>query len=154
MSRETMFDFLKGKIEIQLTKYSFSPGEYVEGTVVLKMKKQVHARGVKVGITATRTEHRMGAHGRRSYSSTLYEFEQHLDGEKDYGPTTDPVSYPFKLGIPAREAQPMPDGALGTLVKAAQILSSGSSRVTWVVKAHLDIPAGFDISKHVQINVM
>ena len=37
-----MFGFGKGKIEIQLSKYNYSPGDELSGTVILKLKKPVN----------------------------------------------------------------------------------------------------------------
>ena len=46
----------------------------------------------------------------------------------------------------------MPEGVLGGVVKAAQVMSGATSRIKWFVKANLDT-RGFDVSKKVQINV-
>jgi len=149
---DKMFDFLKGKILINLNKFNFTPGENVEGTITLKMKKPVHARGVKVGLKAVRKSSTGYATNRSSRWETVFEFEQPLDGEKDYVPSAEPQTYSFKLGIPNNPGQQAPTGTVGNVLKAAQMLTGAQSSTKWTVKARLDI-SGIDISKKVQINV-
>jgi len=150
-----MFDFLKGKIEIQLNNYNYRPGDTVQGNLILKMKKPVKADGLLVRLTAQRRSTSGFGNRRRTQWETLYDFKQPLDGQKEYILTGgQPQSYPFQITIPANMQQnQMPDGTLGNVVKAAQFLSGGSSRISWTLKGYLDIPAGIDISKKVQINV-
>jgi len=45
-----MFWFKKGKIAILLNKSTFSPGETIEGTLRIKLKKPVFANGLKVSL--------------------------------------------------------------------------------------------------------
>jgi hypothetical protein len=154
-----MFGFGKGKIEIQLAKYQFAPGEIIEGSVVLNVKKPTKARAVRIGIIGERIQSSfdvgIGPSRNRTSSQenqTIFEFSQPLDGEKEYSGDS---SYVFKLKIPdSVVTQPkIGEGTIGTLVKAAQILSGDNSQIKWWIVANLDIPGGLDISKRVQINV-
>src|SRR3990167_1153708 len=40
----------KGKITIELSEMNYSPGDTISGNVVLKLKKEVEANGLYVGI--------------------------------------------------------------------------------------------------------
>ncbi|UCF09291.1 MAG: hypothetical protein JSW28_09565, partial [Thermoplasmata archaeon] len=40
--------FWKGKIELNLPKYTYSPGENITGEITLKLKKSIKARGLNV----------------------------------------------------------------------------------------------------------
>lgn len=152
-----MFGFGQGKIEITLEKHNFKPGETIKGTISLKLKKPVQARQLKVVfaglMTQTKTGFGLGQSG-ASYSSKqrsqyVHRFEMKLDGEKEYAGES---SYPFEIAIPADIMQKSPEGALGTAIKAVQLLGGVSSRVKWFVESSLDMP-GLDINKKVQINL-
>jgi len=143
--------FSKGKVEIQLNKYNFRPGEVIEGTVTFKLKKPYHGNECFIRLVATQTLTEY-TNGRRSTRKTdIFNFKHPLDGEKDY--STQPYSYPFKINIPQNVTAPTPDGTLGTVLKAASFLSKQSKRVNWYLKAQLDIPKAIDMRKKVQINV-
>lgn len=163
-----MFGFDKGKIEIQLDKFNFSPGEVIEGTVALKLKKPVKAKelsirivgeqtttqreGVSIGIGTNR-----GTQNTDSRTTTIFDFKQPLDGEKEYLAGEQPTVYPFKIKIPAnvlsQQTQAPQEGTLGTVLKVAQMVSGTSSRISWYLIASLDVPKAFDVSKRVQINI-
>lgn len=147
-----MFGFGKGKIDIKINKYNFSPGETIEGTITLKLKKPLKAKGVKIRLVGEKkiTERRGTSTAYRTIN--IFDFDQPLDGEKEY--STEEISYPFKITIPRNVSdQTMPEGMLGNIAKIAQAVSGASSRIKWYLKAYLDIPMGFDVSKKVQINV-
>jgi len=141
----------KGKIVIGLQKYNFAPGEIVSGTINLKLKKQVQAKGLKVGLLGMLRNTQYSGGGRNTSYQKVFEFKQPLDGEKTY-----PVgekTYNFKIKIPkdilsSRYLQ----GAMGTAIKAVQILSGNISSIRWYITSNLEMP-GFDISKKTQINI-
>ncbi len=146
----------KGKIEINLTNFQFSPGDVIEGDVVLKLKKPVQAKALKVGLIGIYQNTNYGkspkGYSRSSTKSYAFEFRQPIDGEKEY-PSGD-TSYHFKLKIPQDllSSRAFGDGALGTIVKSVQILSGNISSIKWYVEANLDMK-GFNISRKVQVNI-
>lgn len=152
-----MFGFGKGKIEIKINKFNFSPGETLEGTVTLKLKKPIRAKKLTISLIGERkdTQAYMSSGSRRSSSSTvrMFDFQQPLDGEKEY--SIQPVEYSFKIKIPPGilSQQAMPKGAIGTAVKAMQLVSGKITSIKWYLLADLDIPKGFDVTKKVQINI-
>lgn len=171
-----MLGFGKGTIEVQLNKFNFSPGEVIEGTVTLKLKKPVKAKelsirivgeqtttqseginlggGVSIGMGTSRRTHSTGS---RTTTTTIFDFKQTLDGEKEYTSGGQPLVYPFQIKIPAnvlnQQSQAPKEGVLGTVIKAAQMMSGTSSKISWYLIANLDIPKSFDVSKRVQINI-
>lgn len=159
-----MFGFGKGTIEIQLDKFNFSPGEVIEGTVALKLKEPVKAKELIIRIVGEQTTTQsMGlsigtgrrTHGGGTRTTTLFDFKQTLDGEKEYSSGEQPLVYPLKIKIPADvlRKQASQEGTLGTVIKVAQMVSGTSSRTSWYLIASLDVPKSFDVSKKVQINI-
>jgi len=150
-----MFGFGKGKIEIQLDNFNYKPGDTIEGTVALTLKKPIEAKGVKIRIIGEQRQMAMMGANRRQAQVPLkiLDFTQPLDGEKEYKPG-DPMVYPFKIIIPKdlfNKAKK--EGALGSVVSAMQTMQSMSSRTTFHLDARLDIPWKTDVSKKVQINI-
>jgi len=149
-----MFGFGKGKIEIQLDNYNYSPGQVIEGTVALSLKKPLPGKELSITILGEQ-KISQGYGTNRSYRTVkIFDFKQPLDREKEYPAGDQPLVYPFKIKIPANveSKQQMPEGTLGTVMKAAQMFSGTKSRTQWYLIARLDVK-GFDITKKVQINV-
>jgi len=147
--------FGKGKIDIQIQKFNFSPGETIDGSVILKLNKPVKAKAVSIELIGIRKDSRMNLSKGRSSSSSdiIFSFKQPLDGEKEY-PASE-VSYKFQIKIPANIlTQPaFGEGIAGTLIKSAQILSGVNSRIDWHLIASLEIPWKIDVSKKLQVNI-
>lgn len=143
----------KGKITISLDKYEYRAGETINGTITLSLKKPVNAKGLFVGLEGISSQTRYVGKRSSTQYSKVFEFKKPIDGEKLY--PTGERSYPFQIIIPANlQANLSIDNPmLGTVIKAAQILSGSVSRIRWYVTANLDMP-GFDISKRVQINIV
>jgi len=149
-----MFGFGKGKIEIQLGKYNYSPGETIEGTVALSLKKPLPGKELSIRVIGEeKIQQRYGTS--RSYRTVpVFDFKQPLDREREYPAGGQPLVYPFKIKLPANveTKQQMPEGTLGTVLKAVQMFSGTRSRISWYLIARLAVK-GFDITKKVQINV-
>ena len=151
----------KGKMEIQLKQYSFRPGDIIEGMVVLQLNEKVKGKGVSITFTGTMETTTTSA-GRQSEMTTpLYTFTQPLDGEREYEPTPAPVTYPFRIEIPAGvlptdTPAPQLGGMLGDALKVGQMfgaLPSTTKTYKWNLSAKLDIPWSGDVNKTVQISV-
>jgi len=151
-----MFGLGKGKIELQLDKYQFKPGEEIKGTLIMTLKKPVEAGGVDIRLFAQQRQTRYTSKGTSTRYMTLYDFSLPLDREKTYPPQ--PSSYKFSLKIPTQfAAQKMPDGTMGQVIKVAQFLAGGRTVTKWYVIGKLKVKGWGpfnDISKKVQINVV
>lgn len=119
--------FGKGKIDIAVPKTSFSPGEVISGITTLNMKKRAKAREFTVSLIGEQKITERRGTSRSTRNARIYEFEQQLDGEKEYeGGGT----YPFEIKIPEgildqQKAPQMPqlEGTLGTALGIAQSLA-------------------------------
>lgn len=149
-----MFGFGKGKIEIQLNNYNYSPGDTIEGTVVLSLKKPLIGNELSITIIGEKKVTQITGSSSMSRTIQIFNFKQPLDGQKEYPAGEQPLVYPFRIKIPAnmQTQQQMPEGTLGTVLKAAQMFSGANSRVMWYLIARLDVK-GLDVTHKVQINV-
>ena len=149
-----VFGFGKGKIEVILEKYNFSPGESIKGRISLKLKKPIEAKALKVGLVGEKATTEFGKTSGRGMSTSqskthFYDFEMPLDGKKEYLEG----EYNFEIKIPANVLQSQPGGTVGDVIKGIQLLSGKDVRISWHVIAKLDIPSGLDVSKKVQVNI-
>jgi len=151
-----VFGFLTGKFEVILEKFNYSPGETINGKITFKLKKPTKAKKLKVALIGEKITNRMkrDSQGRTTSSQDkthVYNFEMPLDGEKEYTEG----EYDFQIKIPANILQnvPLPKGAIGDAVKAIQLLSGAQTKISWYVRANLDISMGIDVSKKIQINI-
>jgi hypothetical protein len=156
----------KGRVEVFLEKYNYQPGETISGKINLKLKKPIHARGLKVGLIGEQTVTTRSGGGilaggtsreTRTEKSQIYHFEIPLDDEKDYHEG----EYAFQIKIPedpknvALGQVNLPEGTVGTVLKTIQAFSgtSQSVSISWHVRAYLDIPRGLDVSKKVSVTI-
>lgn len=147
-----MFGFGKGKIGIVLDKHDYSPGEKIRGTLSLKVKKPVKANELRLEFIGERKSTTTHGGKARHRTDHIYKFEMPLDGENEYSGEKE---YPFEISIPSDilDRGAKPEGALGSALQAAQFLAGSFNRISWYVKASLDIPGGMDINKKVQLNI-
>ena len=148
-----MFGFGKGKIEIQINKFNFSPGEVIEGAVTLKLKKPLNGREVSIRLIGQQ-ETSQGYVAKSQYNIIdIFDFKQPLDGEKEY-PAEQSLVYSFTIKIPENvlNQQTIPEGTLGKIANIMQVMSRTRSKISWYLIAKLDTP-GLDVSKKVQINI-
>ena len=151
-----VFGFGRGKFEVILEKFNYSPGETITGKVSFKLKKPTKAKKLKVALIGEKMTTRMtkdskGKMTSRQDKTYVYNFEMPLDGEKEYTEG----GYEFQIKIPENIFQsiPSPKGVIGDVAKTIQFLSGTQTRISWYVLANLDISMGIDISKKVQINI-
>ena len=150
-----MFGFFsKGKIDIKLEKYQFVPGDTIKGSLVLKLKKPVEASGVEIQLLGTKTVIRGYGQNRRRNKETIFDFSQPLDGAKLYSSGEAP-EYSFEITIPEDilSKPEWTEGVVGSVMKAATIISGSSSRVDWYIIGRLNIPKKIDVSKKLKINI-
>jgi len=144
-----VFGLGKGKIEVLLEKYNFSPGDTIKGRITLKLKKPIRAKALKVGLVGEKKTTQYGTSSTSQSKTHFFDFEMPLDGGKEYLEG----DYNFEIKIPANVLQAQPGGAVGDIVKGIQLLSGKDVRISWHVIAKLDIPSGLDVSKKVQVNI-
>jgi len=147
-----MFGFGKGNVDIQLSKYSFSPGETMQGTIILKLNKPIKAKGFNIRLVCERKMTKLSASKMDTRIVKVFDFKQPLDKEKEY--PAQELRYDFSIAIPRDSSSGLPKGVIGSIVGVAKFLSRESSSFNWYLLAALDIPMGFDVSKKVQINVV
>ena len=149
-----IFGFQKGKLDIKLSEFNYSPGDTIEGTVEVELKKDVVSTELSITMIGEEIERSRRRTGGRSRSSTsrrvIYEFKQPLEGEKEYA-DGDTASYPFQIKIPEDILQEK-DGALDNFGKVARALSGARRRVDWSLVVRLSVP-GFDMKRRRQINI-
>lgn len=158
-----IFGLGRGKIEISLEKFNFSPGETIKGKVSLELKKPIRARELKVTFSGFKTTTRQmitsqGAPSTETRKEFIHHFDMPLDGEKEY----QKGEYPFEIKVPGDILQrisipkEVSESGLGAVFKAAEILSSMTgitTRIDWYLEASLEIPKAFDIKKKITINI-
>ncbi len=145
--------FNKGKIEIKIDNYNYSPGDVVEGQIKLILKKPFHARGLFIRLLCKeKISQGHGTH-RSTRHITAFNFKQIIDGEKEYSPAQGQLTYEFKIKIPV-DVNKKIEGTLGKFIDITSQLSGRRSMKKWYLKAYLDLPMKIDISKKVQINLV
>lgn len=152
-----VFGFLsKGTMELQLNKFSFTPGEEIEGKVKMQLKKPCKGRSVYANLVAEEKRTQMKMRDGRMSSDTdtvkIIDVKIPLDGEKEYG--TQPFEYTFKLKVPNVSNQKAPDGTMGAVMQTLSYMTTGSRVLNWFVEVKLDVPGGFDLGKKQSITVV
>jgi hypothetical protein len=144
--------FGRGKLKIELPKYNYTPGEVVEGVLKIKLKKPIQANGLFVRLYGEKKTRHYSGGKTRHRTEKIYDFEQPIDGEKEY--LDHDLTYKFEIKLPETlDQNTMPEGTMGQVVKAMNVLSNRTTRIKWFVQARLDIPKAIDMRKNVQINV-
>lgn len=146
--------FGKGKIDIAVPKTNFVAGEIISGIATLNMKKRAKASDFTISLICEQKIKEMRGTSRSTRTDRIYEFEQQLDGEKEYEGSG---TYPFEIKIPEDVLcqQPQLEGTLGTALGIAQSLTGmgATKRTSWYLLARLDIPWGVDTKEKVQITI-
>jgi hypothetical protein len=147
-----------GSLELQLVKNHFVAGETVHGRLKLALSRSTEAKRLVVGIRGTReritsVRDSRGQRSERRETETVYEFEQQLDGKRNYQAD----GYDLHLAIPAdavaAKAQ-LPEGTLGDVLRVvSSFVDVGPRPVVWHVFAYLDIPWKANVKQQVQISV-
>lgn len=140
----------KGGITIQLNKFEYSIGETVSGSVILKLKKDVEAKSLKVGIIGERKQRSYSKGKSTNRTDILFNFKKPLDEEKIYHAGEN--KYEFELKIPENLSNKITTGnqMVDSFVNSVQALGGGFIR--WYVVAELEMK-GFDMTKRIQINI-
>ena len=144
------------KIEIKINKSNFSGGEVIDGVLTLQLGKPIKARELRIEMFCERKSSAASIGSRRrtgSNTQRLFEFKQHLDDDKQYPASDQPLVYPFKIKLPNDiNFDPKLSGIAGTALDIMKAMG-GVGKPVWYLNAVLDIPMGLDVSKKIQINV-
>jgi len=154
--------FGKGKIELNLSKTQYCPGENVTGKIFLNLKKPISAKGLKVYFVAkkiTRT-------GDGSFKENLvYNSEISIEGEKEYYTNT----YSFEFNIPENilvivnnwlddKIKNSPDGFMKDMMINAMekdwVKKRFMVRDEFIIESILEVPKGKDIKEKTLIDIM
>ena len=142
--------FWKGKIDLKLDKYSFSPGDTIKGVVSFKLKKPTKAREFTIRLIGEerQTNRRMRSEGGMQTDTNTIKFfdlKIPLDGEREYSEG----KYDFKVPIPSGLYDPgkKPEGMMGDIIGVLESVSGERRDLKWTLIANLDIPMGFDLTK-------
>jgi len=146
----------KGKIQIVLDNYNFSPGDTISGKLNLKIKKPIQSKALTIRLIGEKIQSnninlnsRQGNYPSNSTNyQRIFDFSEPIEGPKEFQPNQE-LNYDFKIKIPQNLIKsPQLTGVLG----AIESLSMINTMVKWYLIADLDIP-GIDISNKIQINI-
>lgn len=136
-----VFGIGAGSIEITTEKQSYARGEYMRGTVALRLNSPKKARGVRVKFYAERRD------GKRKYA--LYRQEKWLDDEKEYPARR--IEYPFEFAIEPRH--PKPTEGVRIIEGVVNALFDADANLRWYLNASLDIPNSLDVNKTQRVEI-
>jgi len=138
------------KITMKLDKFSFNPGEVVNGTVTINLKKPTYARKLEVSLIGVRRTSQMTNKGSKTSWQTVYSFEIPVSGEKEYQNETIQFQLPIAQDVlnAKTSQQAVQDGLEDKLGTAGSLISAvavGTGQTKWKIRAQLDIPKAFDV---------
>ena len=136
-----IFGLGDGKMDLQLTNVNVAPGDTLEGTASLTMKKDIMGKEVVAMLYAEKTvmeHHPKGGAAPREF--LVYAKSETLDTEKLYTTANSPYQYKFSFVIPET-------GVSG---------SRGGEVVRWYVAVELKHEAAlkFPVTKRQEINIV
>ncbi len=137
-----LLDNLKGSIEINIPKASFTRGETIQGTVLLKIRSPVEARGAKISFQCLE-EYSSGKHRR---TITLYQDEKELSSKSVFNHDE---QFSFQFTVPPEVGMKKDSGFFNAAIDFLQ-----RKRVYWVIFAKLDLPMSLDISQKKFLNII
>lgn len=142
--------FMKGKLELELTRTTANSEELISGTVSLEAKKSIHGL-LKVSLVGREKRTRRDSDGdKKTEYVEVYRYDHVLEETRDFDPGFT-QQYPFDLLAPTSEevrsgsamlkaiAASAGDGMVGGVMKmAAGAAGSFAGRVYWQVESRLD----------------
>ena len=142
--------FMKGKLELELSRDSASSEELITGRVTLEAKKSIHGL-LKVSLVGREKRTKRDRDGDKSTEWVeVYRYDQVLEETRDFEPGFR-EDYPFDLLAPTATevrsggaalkgmAEAAGDGVMGGVLKAAAGAADFmAGRVYWHVEARLD----------------
>jgi hypothetical protein len=148
----------KGKIEIQLDKYNYVPGETITGTVLANLKKPVHAKAFEVGLvgesdsSSTNVSRSGGISHSSKNTGRVFDFSYPIAGEGDYNPGMPPQKFQLKIPENVNTGVNTGNQAVDNVIKTAMFVTGNNRRIKWYVTGRLKIP-GMDLRKKIRVNI-
>lgn len=150
-----------GGIEIELDRHTFSPGDTIDGTLLLHLDETTSARRLMISLIGTRDRMRVmkdktqGDQFHR-HRETVHKFEYQLAGEQIFIPGE--TRHTFSMKIPSSFKGVKPDiqgtGTVSNLLRiATNVASAASGLMQWKVVGYLDIPLRRNLKKKIDIIV-
>jgi len=142
-------------MDLQLNNVNVAPGDTLEGTASLTMKKDIMGKEVIAILYAEETVREREANGREvSKQITLYSKSEILDTEKLYTTANSPYQYKFAFVIP--QTGPSATHTTSISLGMIPILPRSGGIVRWYVKAELKHEAAlkFPVAKTQEINIV
>jgi hypothetical protein len=140
----------KGKMEIQLDDYNFSPGKVITGRIYLKLKKPQEGI-LKVGLTGTYRRRSYGKEKNTNRNMNAYFIEIPITNMANFN--LGESWHEFQFQVPGDVTNTLNSGAIGGAIKTAQFLMSGTvTNIDWYFTARLDVK-GIDLTKKVKVSV-
>jgi hypothetical protein len=149
----------KGKIEIQLGSYNYSPGAAIEGVVKINLKKEVNVKSVDLRLYGERSQksYNIVAAGSSRQSSRetqvtrVFDFSQPIGEGGVFAPGE--KEFKFSINVPSASAiNSTRNPAVDMIVKTVQIMGEVPAPIRWYLEARLNCD-GLDLTKRVQINI-
>jgi hypothetical protein len=148
--------FRKNKLTLKLNKFSYSPGEIIEGSFTIDLKKYYEVRKIQASLIGRRRERYTNGEGKIDYHFVnVFDFTIPLASEGNY----QYQQFHFKIKIPStileqcdKPSDIDPDTTLGKIQGIARAMNiSGIYPVEWLVQAHMDIPMKIDLKEEQEI---
>jgi len=146
--------FMKGSIKLSLPQTGFEPGQTINGSFALEVKKPIQSKKLIVSLIGLKITKTRDGDKTRTRTDEIYRNEVVIEEARDY-PAGHTAEHKFELATPNTGSSDFMNSALGQTVGAAlRLLSSRSTRLKWKVEARLDTK-GVDLaaSKSVSINM-
>jgi len=144
---------MKGKIEIKLNSYSFSPGQKISGSILLKLKKPIEKGQLFVQLIGERKQTNYLRNGPISQTFRIFDFEYQISEQKSMPAGEFNISFDFPIPNNLSTQPKFDENPIGTLLKSAQILIGQNVNVNWWLVGKLKCE-GLDLSKKVRVNII
>jgi sporulation-control protein spo0M len=146
-----IFGFFKGKLNVILNKHDFTPGDIIEGKMILTVKRDFESKGAYVYLSAIQQTRVNNSGKSTTRSSIIYDFKLDLENERAYT-KGEVVEFPFQLKIPLDVFTPTKTQQ--NIIKAVSFLTGDRYSIYWSVLGKVRVRRCLtNITKKVRITV-
>ena len=144
-----IFGLGDGEMNLQLKNVNVAPGDTLEGTASLTMKKDVMGKEVVAILYAekTVTEHTKGKATPKQF--LLYSKSETLDTEKLYTTANSPYQYKYSFVIPETSPSGLQGGSIVRWYVSAELKHEAALKFPVVKKEEINIVAKSDVQGNV-----
>ena len=145
--------YLKGSIEIQLDKTSFSPGETIKGNFRLVARQTIEANKLTVALVADEVIKRKDSEGKNiTDTQEVYRDEQVIEGKHLYDKGFD-NTHDFELLVPGSGESSMDNSKIGQALNTlGSMLDMNRRYLEWSIEVCLDAK-GIDLADSEKVYV-